>query len=222
MGFKQAQVTPLFKKGSKLDVGNYRPVSVLSVLSKILERAVHDQLSGYFLKRDLLYEQQSGFRGSFSTDTCLIGLSDFVRAEMGKGKLVGLVLLDLQKAFDTVDHGILIDKLKAMGVSCTSWFGSYLSGRTQCVEVDGVRSSFRDVSCGVPQGSILGPLLFLAYINDMHRSVNCQLALYADDSALIFSHKDPSVIADRLSHELSSCKKWLTDNKLSLHVGKTE
>ena len=141
---------------------------------------------------------------------------------MGKGRLVGLVLLDLQKAFDTVDHGILLDKLGAMGVSDTSWFGSYLSGRTQCVEVDGVRSGFRGVTCGVPQGSILGPLLFLIYVNDMHRSVNCQLSLYADDSALVFSHSDPSVIAERLGLELSNCKKWLIDNRLSLHVGKTE
>ena len=128
----------------------------------------------------------------------------------------------LQKAFDTVDHGILLDKLKAIGVSDTSWFYSYLVGRSQCVEVDGVRSSFQEVTCGVTQGSILGPLLFLVYINDMHRSVDCQLSLYADDSALIFSHSDPAIIAERLSHELSSCKKWLIDNKLSLHVGKTE
>ena len=221
-GFKQARVRPLFKKGSKLDAGNYRPVSVLSVLSKILERAVHDQLSHYLQKRGLLYEYQSGFRGSFSTDTCLIGLSDFIKAELGRGKLVGLVLMDLQKAFDTVDHCVLMHKLEAMGVSCTSWFYSYLSGRKQCVEVDGLRSDLRDISCGVPQGSILGPLLFLVYINDMYRSVQCQLSLYADDSALMFSHSDANVIAERLGRELSSCRKWLIDNRLSLHVGKTE
>ena len=90
------------------------------------------------------------------------------------------------------------------------------------MEIDSVRSGFRSVTCGVPQGSILGPLLFLVYINDMHRSVQCQLSLYADDSALIFSHPDPLVVADRLSHELTSCKRWLIDNRLSLHVGKTE
>ena len=141
---------------------------------------------------------------------------------MGNGRLAGLVLLDLRKALDTVDHGIMLDKLQAMGVSNTSWFKSYLSDRFQCVDVDGVRSSFLGVTCGVPQGSILGPLLFLVYINDMHRSVTCRLSLYADDSALIFSHSDHAVIAERLSIELSSCQKWLIDNRLSLHVGKTE
>ena len=220
--FKDAKVVPLFKKGSKLDPGNYRPVSLLCVTSKILERAVHSQLSHYLKERGLLFEYQSGFRGSYSTDTCLIGLTDYVKHEIGTGKFVGMVLIDLQKAFDTVDHVILLRKLEAMGVSSTSWFGSYLSGRRQCVEVNGVRSDFLSITCGVPQGSILGPLLFLMYINDMSISLNCKLSLYADDSALLFSHRDAAVVANRLSEELFSCKQWLVDNKLSLHVGKTE
>ena len=221
-GFKQARVLPLYKKGSKVDAGNYRPVSVLSVLSKLLERAVHVQLTECLAKRDLLYKNQSGFRSSYSTDTCLVGLSDYIKGEMGKGNLVGMVLIDLQKAFDTVDHGILLEKLSAIGVSSLSWFHSYLENRTQCVEVEGIRSSLEALSCGVPQGSILGPLLFLIYVNDMHLSVGCKLALYADDSALIFSHADANVIADRLSKELSCCRGWLIDNRLSLHMGKTE
>ena len=220
--FKDAKVVPLHKKGSKLDPGNYRPVSILCVLSKIMERAVHSQLNHYLEERGLLFENQSGFRGGYSTDSCLIGLCDYVKNEMARGNYVGMVLIDLQKAFDTVDHTILLDKLRAIGVSSVSWFESYLSNRRQCVEVHGIRSDFLSVTCGVPQGSILGPLLFLIYINDMNISLNCGLSLYADDSALLFSHKDPSVIADRLSLELSNCKRWLTDNKLSLHLGKTE
>ena len=213
---------PLYKKGSKLDAGNYRPTSMLSVLSKILERAVQVQLTDYLAKRGLLYEHQSGFRGSYSTETCLVGLSDYIKGEMGRGNLVGLVLLDLQKAFDTVDHGILLEKLGSMGVTSILWFRSYLTGRSQCVEVDGSRSSFEGITCGVPQGSILGPLLFLVYINDMHLSIQCRLALYADDSALVFSHSDPAVISERLGSELSLCRSWLIDNRLSLHMGKTE
>ena len=164
----------------------------------------------------------SGFRRNFSTDTCLIGLTDYLKSEVANGNYVGMVLIDLQKAFDTVDHGILLSKLEAIGVTSTSWFKSYLSGREQCVEVDGVRSDFLPINCGVPQGSILGPQLFLLYINDLSISVTCNLSLYADDSALIFSHSDPSHVASYLSSQLTSCKNWLTDNRLSLHIGKTE
>ena len=126
------------------------------------------------------------------------------------------------KAFDTVDHALLLEKLRAIGLDSVAWFESYLLGRYQCVEVSGTRSEFLSISCGVPQGSILGPLLFLIYINDMKISINCKLSLYADDSALLFSHSNYSTIAERLSSELTNCKEWLVGNKLSLHVGKTE
>ena len=205
-----------------MDPGNYRPVSFLNVVSKILERAVHSQLDDYLGKRAILFENQSGFRGGYSTDSCLIGLSDFVKQELGNGSYVGMVLIDLQKAFDTVDHCILIEKLRAIGVNSTTWFESYLTGRSQCVQVGNSQSEFVPITCGVPQGSILGPQLFLIYINDMSISLNCKLSLYADDSALLFAHKSASFIADRLSSELTRCKQWLVDNKLSLHVGKTE
>ena len=170
----------------------------------------------------MLFENQSGFRGGYLTDSCLIGLTDFIKGEISRGRLVGMVLIDLQKAFNTVDHTVLLDKLRAIGVDSISWFESYLQNRQQCVEANGTRSEFLPISCGVPQGSILGPQLFLIYINDMHLSISCRLSLYADDSALLFSHTDAGTIANHLSHELSMCKKWLVDNKLSLHVGKTE
>ena len=131
-------------------------------------------------------------------------------------------MIDLRKAFDTVDGDILIDKLSAMGVTSLDWFRSYMTNREQCTQVEGINSSFLDVTCGVPQGSILGPTLFLCYINDMSESLKCRLSLYADDSALIFSANDAAEIARFLSIELSNCSKWLVDNRLSLHVGKTE
>ena len=213
--FEEAKVVPLYKKGSKLDPGNYRPVSILCVLSKVLERAVHSQLGEYLERRGLIFDHQSGFRGGYSTDSCLIGLTDYIRGEIGKGNLVGMVLIDLQKAFNTVDHGIFLDKLRAIGVSSTAWFGSYLKDRRQCVEVNGSRSDFLPIDCGVPQGSILGPQLFLIYINDMSLSINCNLSLYADDSALVFSHCDPVVIGERLSRELFAASNgWLTINCL--------
>lgn len=118
---------------NKLSVGNYRPVSILNVVSKILEKVVYYQVEAYFKDKDLLYKFQSGFRSGFSTDTCLIHLTDFIRYENDKGNVVGMVLLDLQKVFDTVDHSILLMKLQASGLSIDvlNWFKSYLSDRQQ-------------------------------------------------------------------------------------------
>ena len=219
---KFAKVKPLFKKGSRLDAGNYRPVSILPIVSKILERAVYNQIVGYLDKNNLLYENQSGFRKAYSTDTCLINLTDQIKLDISKGLYVGMVMIDLQKAFDTVDHEILCKKLKSLGINSIEWFESYLGERNQVVEANDTLSEAGIVNCGVPQGSILGPLLFLCYINDMPISLKCKLKLYADDSALIISGKEPNKIAEELSKELSSCRSWLIDNKLSLHLGKTE
>ena len=221
-GFKDARVKPLYKKGGKLDPGNYRPVSVLTTLSKILERTVHKQLVRYLESKQILFDYQSGFRSGFSTDTCLANLTDYVRSELSKGKLVGMVLIDLRKAFDTVDFEILLSKLRIMGVKSTDWFRSYLTGRRQCVNVNGTDSEFLNVTCGVPQGSILGPTLFLCYVNDMSISLKCKLSLYADDSALIASNRSVENLCSFLSKELESCSKWLVDSKLSLHVDKCE
>ena len=135
-----------------------------------------------------------------------------------------MLLLDLQKAFDTVDHEILCKKLETIGVLSVSWFRSYLCDRKQFVQINSVLSDPGLVTCGVPQGSILGPLLFLIYVNDMSISVDaaCKLVLYADDSAIFFAHKDPHVISQKLGSVLKQCSEWLVDNKLSLHLGKTE
>ena len=143
--FKDARVSPLFKKGSKMDPGNYRPVSILNVLSKVLERTVHRQLVNYLEKKGIIFDYQSGFRSGFSTDTCLINLSDHVRSEISKGNFVGMVMIDLRKAFDTVDFDVLLAKLKIMGVKNTDWFRSYLTGRRQCVSVGGIESDFLDM-----------------------------------------------------------------------------
>ena len=195
---KFAKIRPLYKKNKKTEVENYRPVNVLSIVSKILERAVHMQLEKYLTDSNILYSHQSGFRKQFSTDTCLINLMDYINKSISEGDYVGMVLLDLQKAFDTVNHTILCEKLKIMGVGCVEWFISYLSNRKQIVIVNNVKSSPGLVTCGVPQGSILGPLLFLCYINDMPLSVKCRLLLYADDSALLVRGKDPNCIAQIL------------------------
>ena len=146
-----------------------------------------------------------------------MNLNDHIKSESCKGNFTGMILIDLQKAFDCVDHDLLLRKLSAMGISSTDWFRSYLSDRSQCTQVSGVDSTFSEVTCGVPQGSILGPTLFLCYINDMSDALNCKLSLYADDGALLHSGPDPNVVADFLSRELSICQRWLVDNRLSLH-----
>ena len=221
---KSARVVPLFKKNDKTSVGNYRPVSILSIVSKIFEKVVYDQIELYFKEKKLLYEFQSGFRSGFSTDTCLIHLTDFIRHEMDKGNIVGMILLDLQKAFDTVDHSILHTKLKASGLGndILRWFRSYLSDRQQLVDVSGTHSTSASITCGVPQGSILGPLLFLIYVNDMSAVVENKLLLYADDSGILVSGKTISHVEKLLTESLGLVSQWLIDNKLSLHLGKTE
>ena len=221
---KMARIVPLYKKNSKTHVGNYRPISVLSVISKVFEKVVFMQLSDYLSENRLLYEFQSGFRSSYSTDTCLIHLTDYIKLENDKGNFTGMVLLDLQKAFDTVDHTILLNKLKWLGADdlTVRWFRSYLTGRTQVTDIGGTMSEPKGVTCGVPQGSIRGPLLFLLYVNDMASAVRCKLLLYADDSALIASGKNVADIESTLSSELEYVSNWLIDNKLSLHLGKTQ
>ena len=137
---KNARVVPLFKKNKRSEVGNYRPVSVLSVVSKILERAVYTQLEDYLVKKKLLFDFQSGFRSNFSTDSCLTYLTDYIKTQTSKGLYTGMLMLDLQKTFDTVDHDILCKKLKAMGIKSVDWFRSYLSYRNQIVNVNDTES----------------------------------------------------------------------------------
>ncbi|CAG2230050.1 unnamed protein product [Mytilus edulis] len=143
---KTARVCPIFKKNSRLDVGNYRPVSILIVVSKIVERSVYSQLEKYLVENDLLYNLQSGFRSAYSTDTCLIHLLDHIKNETAKGLYTGMIMLDLQKAFDTVDHLILCNKLQKMGVKCTKWFESYLCNRQQKVNINGTESYLRYIT----------------------------------------------------------------------------
>lgn len=153
---KSARVIPLHKKGNKLEPGNYRPISILGVLSKTIERLVYAQIYMYFSTNNLMYKYQSGFRRSHSTDTCLLFLTDYIRKEVDEGKFCGMVMLDLQKAFDSVDHNILLMKLRALGFNeaALKCIGSYLTGRQQVVDINGVFSSPRTVECGVPQKGV--------------------------------------------------------------------
>ena len=169
----------------------------------------------------ILYKFQSGFRRNFSTDSCLSYLSNKIANGFESGLHTGMILIDLQKAFDTIDQEILINKLEVLGFSknVILWFKSYLSNRKFKVNLNKTFSEPGKLLCGVPQGSILGPLLFLLYINDMPQAVKCELLLYADDTCLIFQHNDIKEIEIQLNKNFSLICNWFVDNKLSIHFG---
>ena len=155
----------------------------------------------YLTDKNILYKYQSGFRKNHSTDTSLSYLTNRILTGFDSGLLTGMILIDLQKAFDTINHDILLKKMASLGFSNHSikWFQSYLSGRRFRVNIKSKYSSTAKIECGVPQGSILGPLLFLLYVNDMKQAVDCDLFLYADDSCLVYQHKDVSKIEQILN-----------------------
>ena len=220
--FKIAKLVALYKKGCKTDPKNYRPVSLLPLLSKIFEQVVHLQTEKFLSDNNILYVNQSGFRPLHSTETCLTHLSDQILGASDKGLYTGMILIDLQKAFDTLDHNLLLDKLGLLNFStnCISWFRSYLSNRTLLVNVESTFSEPADLRCGVPQGSILGPLLFLLYINDLPQAVtDCDVRLYADDTCISYTHKNISEIELKLNIDFNSLCDWFVDNKLTIHFG---
>ncbi len=218
---KIAKLKPLFKKGSSLETKNYRPVSLLPLFSKIYEIVINDQTHRFLEQQNVLFCHQSGFRKYHSTDTCLSYLNDFIMKGTDNGLLTGMILIDLQKAFDTIDHAILLEKMNFLGFSesVIAWFRSYLDNRKFCVSIGKEKSDYGDLTCGVPQGSILGPLLFLLYVNDMPGATNCELLLYADDTCLLFQDKDPKVIELNLKNNFNTICDWFVDNKLSIHLG---
>ena len=191
--WKLAKVTPLFKSGSLIDMQNYRPISVLPTLSKILEKAVHSQLITYLEENHLLNRSQFGFRSKRSTDLAVAYLVDSIRKEVDCGKLTGAVYVDLSKAFDTVSHAVILERLPSYGIISNElqWFTDYLFERRQYVIFNGTQSDTEYVTCGVPQGSTLGPLLFLIHFNDVDKCLqHSKIIIYADDTVLFTSAND--------------------------------
>ena len=177
--------TPIHKSGSKTEAANYRPIFTLPIFAKILERAVHTIIYAYLQEYNLLSTYQSGYRPLHSTSTCLIDVTNRLLQNIDKGQLTGMVFLDLSKAFDTIDHDVVLNKLMALGFSDSAivWIRACLTNRTQSVCVNGVLSDPQSIAFGVPQGSLLGPLLFITYINDLPSIVN-----NLRDTALCRSH----------------------------------
>ena len=183
---KVAKLRPLYKKGSLTQPCNYRPISLLPLISKVIEKVIHDQTSTFLNSKQLLYTYQSGFRKKHSTDFCLSYLNAKILKGFDKDLMTGMILIDLQKAFDTIDHDVLLQSFYALGFSkhTINWFQSHLSKRLFLVNLGNIFSQPAPVSCGIPQDSILGPLLFLLRISNMSQAVKCDLFLYADDTCV--------------------------------------
>ena len=207
--WKRARVTPIYKSEDKTKCENYRPISILPVISKVFEKEVFRQL----YDNDLLSKHQSGFRPKHSTVSALIQMCDNWLSNMDVGKINCVVFLDIRKAFDSINHEILLNKMNLnFGISgnALKWFDSYIKDREKII-------------CGVPQGSILGPLLFLLYINDMPDSLNNTTpSLYVDDSEIYASSDNSSDLISKLNEDLKNLSRWMRENKLQIHPTKSK
>jgi len=221
---KSAKITPIYKAEEKKLVNNYRPISILPVFSKILEKIMFSRLESFISKHDILNKNQFGFREKHSTSMALLNIIEYITSQLDNNSFTLGIFIDLSKAFDTVNHDILLYKLEHYGVRglALDWFKSYLSNRTQTVEINSSRSHIIPVTCGVPQGSILGPLLFILYINDIVKaSLLFKFILFADDTNLLLSNKNIQDLMRVANQEIQKISDWLKVNKLSLNIKKT-
>ena len=223
--WKLARVTLIFKSGSKSEANNYRPISVISVFSRILERIVHDQVYEYLKVNKVLTMSQSAFQKLCSTITSLIDSTDYWYENIDHKQLNLAIFLDLKKAFDTFDHKILLEKLRKYGIRELSgdWFESYLKNRRQYCAANGYESRPRTVTCGIPQGSCLGPLLFIIYLNDFEKCLKVSKAgMYADDTHVTVTSMNVEELVHKAQEELTQISEYMRLNKLSANPQKTE
>ena len=224
--FKIAKVVPVFKSGDKHNYNNYRPISLLSSFSKLMEKVVARQIIGFLNFHNLLYKHQYGFRANHNCSHPVLHFSNKIYNALNqKPSLSTLsVFIDLKKAFDTVDHKILLQKMDHYGIRGISntWFQNYLTDREQFVSVHGVNSDTVKMICGVPQGSVLGPLLFLLFINDLPNATEFLTLLFADDTTFQVSGLDLNSLFTSANAELEKASTWFRVNKLTLNVDKTK
>jgi hypothetical protein len=221
---KTSRTVPIFKSGDRLLCDNYRPISLLPTLSKILEKAVASRLTTHLKENGLLCPNQFGFQEKTSTVHHLLKLTNYITKELNKKNFVVGVFLDLRKAFDVVPHDILLLKLSKLGINGTAldWFKSYLGGRKQKVEINGALSDIAFIIISILQGSILGPILFLCFINDLPSCVDLFTLLFADDTASLSSGPELRPLLNKVNTELKKIAAWFRANKMAVNVSKTK
>jgi hypothetical protein len=221
---KISRTVPIFKAGDRTSCDNYRPISLLCSLSKVLEKAAALRLVGHLRDNQLLNQNQFGFQEKTSTVHHLAKLTNFVTKEINNKNYVVGIFLDLKKAFDVVPHSILLKKLEKMGIVglALRWFTSYLEGRNQCVDIAGNLSSLKEIVISVLQGSILGPILFLCYINDLPDCTDLLALLFADDTAGLTAGPDLKTVLKKANVELKKIATWFRANKMAVNVSKTK
>ena len=221
---KIAKVVPIFKSGDTNKSTNYRPISILSLINNIFEKILFKSIYDYVEKFNILYQYQYGFRKGHSTTHALVDLVDKIKNSIDNGEMTCGIFVDLSKAFDTVNHSILLHKLDHYGFrgKANQLLESYLTNRKQFVELNNHKSSYKSITCGVPQGSVLGPLLFLIYINDMP---NCcpsgNTRIFADDTNVLFKAKNADEISSKGQVIMEQMNKWFMANKLTLNAKKS-
>ena len=222
---KHANVIPIFKEGSRLIISNYRPISLLSNLNKIFEKIMYKRIYAFLEKHNILYDLQFGFRAKHSTTHALINITEKIRSALDSGKVACGIFIDLQKAFDTVNHDILLKKMNHYGFrgKINEWLRSYLCERNQKVTINGISSESRAIHHGVPQGSVLGPIFFLLYINDLHNCIKHSTTFhFADDTNLLNISCNYKTLKKEVNKDLKLLVQWLRANKISLSNDKTE
>jgi hypothetical protein len=221
---KLCRVVPIFKAGNNMECDNYRPISLLSSVSKILEKIVAEKLVHHLTSNDLLYVHQYGFLPKKSTEHNLLHVVNYISQALNDGKYCIGVFLDLKKAFDVCSHPILLKKLEKMGVRGTAlnWFKNYLAGRSQYVDINGTKSEALSLEISVIQGSILGPILFLCYINDFFSATSLFSLLFADDTICLGSGKKLDDLTAYVNSELKKVANWFRSNKMAVNTSKTK
>lgn len=222
---KLAKVLPIYKSGDKHLVTNYRPVSLLDQFSKILEKLFVHQLDNFIEKHRILNDQQYGFRSSQSTSLAVMDFIENITTAVDKKESAIGIFIDLRKAFDTINHDILIQKCEYYGIRgvVNKWLQSYLKNRFQYVQFNGTVSSQKVISCGIPQGSVLGPKLFILYLKDISKvSKILKMVIFAEDTNLFCTGPDLNQLVTRVELELNNLKTWFDQNKLSLNDKKTK